>query len=135
MNEIAITGKCRVNWRKPYAAGTICNYVTDRGECTQTDKNRCPCGGIVRIPIFPSVEPVSEIGQCAYADVVPVAVHTFCRNLDMRGCQYQKVVDTVDGPITFCEREAALITAAEQYQKEENQLPAAMPEGGTDVMR
>lgn len=45
--------KCRVNWNKPYRAGTICNYVDEvTNECKQTDRKRCPCGGIVRIPIF-----------------------------------------------------------------------------------
>jgi hypothetical protein len=46
--------KCRVNWNKPYRAGTICNYVDEQtNECRQTDRARCPCGGIVRVPIFP----------------------------------------------------------------------------------
>ncbi len=45
--------KCRVNWNKPYKAGTICNYVDEMtNECRQTDKKRCPCGGIVRVPAF-----------------------------------------------------------------------------------
>lgn len=47
-----ITGKCRVNWFKPFQAGTICNWVTERGECTQEDYRKCPCGGLTRIPIF-----------------------------------------------------------------------------------
>jgi hypothetical protein len=43
--------KCRVNWCKPYRAGTICNYADEvTNECTQTDKYRCPCGEIVRVP-------------------------------------------------------------------------------------
>jgi hypothetical protein len=45
--------KCRVNWNKPYRAGTICNYVNEvTNECSQTDIERCPCGGNVRVPIF-----------------------------------------------------------------------------------
>lgn len=44
---------CRVNWNKPYRVGTICNYVDEvTNECKQEDPNRCPCGGIVRIPRF-----------------------------------------------------------------------------------
>jgi hypothetical protein len=49
--------KCRVNWNKPYRAGTICNYVDEvTNECGQTDRKRCPCGGIVRVPGFPKNE-------------------------------------------------------------------------------
>ena len=45
--------KCRVNWNKPYRAGTICNYVDEvTNECRQVDWKRCPCGGIVRYPRF-----------------------------------------------------------------------------------
>ena len=52
------TPKCRVNWKKPYPAGTICNYVDENtNDCNQTDIRRCPCGGIVRIPRF---DPKSE---------------------------------------------------------------------------
>jgi hypothetical protein len=45
--------KCRVNWNKPYRAGTICNFVDEEtNECNQENINRCPCGGIVRTPGF-----------------------------------------------------------------------------------
>ena len=54
--------RCRVNWEKPYRAGTICNYVDEQtNECRQTDKARCPCGGIVRVPIFPESERSTEV--------------------------------------------------------------------------
>ena len=54
--------KCRVNWNKPYRAGTICNYVDEQtNECRQTDKARCPCGGIVRVPVFSESERSTEV--------------------------------------------------------------------------
>lgn len=48
--------KCRVNWQKPNRNWTICNYVDEvTNECKQTDWKRCPCGSIVRIPLFDGI--------------------------------------------------------------------------------
>jgi hypothetical protein len=63
--------RCRVNWNKPYRAGTICNYVDEQtNECRQTNKERCPCGGIVRVPIFSQSIASDEASslQNAFAD-------------------------------------------------------------------
>ena len=55
--------KCRVSWNKPYRTGTICNYVDEvTNECYQEDRERCPCGGIVRVPAFPKSPPKSPSG-------------------------------------------------------------------------
>lgn len=54
--------RCRVNWNKPYRAGTICNYVDEQtNECRQINKARCPCGGIVRVPAFSESERSTEV--------------------------------------------------------------------------
>jgi len=53
--------KCRVNWQKPYRTCTICNYVDEpTNNCLQEDINRCPCGGIVRTPMFKSARVVPD---------------------------------------------------------------------------
>lgn len=59
------SAKCRVNWQRPYRTGTICNYVDEvTNECKQTDRNRCPCGGIVRSPAFPCAKEYEQAEGC-----------------------------------------------------------------------
>ena len=112
--------KCRVNWDKPYRAGTICNYVDERtNECKQTDKKRCPCGGIVRIPIFPEQHDPdpAPIGTCEWE-----STYSSCRN-HQGDCPYK--VQERDGVVfetTMCGREDAALALAEHDEKIRNEV-------------